>query len=205
MLTGLKEVQLSNNGLFGTLPPSWFWDDKATVKTWQTSLEIFHAQNNSFTGGIPGDFGMASNLVRLDLQQNRLRQIPTELGLMTSLTYLGLNDNILAGTLGTEFGLMTSMMVLTLYSNSLSNGIPSEMGQMTSMEVMWLNDNLLSGSIPSELGLLTNLDSLNLSGNTLLVEEVPSEICQGDGGSFWSGGYVELDFGFCSSKEECCA
>ena len=49
---------------------------------------------------------------------------------------------------------------------------------------------------------MTNLDSLNLSGNTLLVEEVPSEICQGEGGYFWSGAILSLILAFAAAKRD---
>jgi len=102
--------------------------------------------------------------------------IPSEIGLLTAMTSLGLNYNHLTGSIPSEVGQLTAMTTLDLRNNGLTGSIPSEVGLLTAMTYLGLSDNSLTGSIPSEVGLLTAMTKLYLYDNGL-TGSVPSEIC----------------------------
>ena len=54
------------------------------------------------------------------------REIPSEIGNLTNLTELRLEDNKLTGEIPSEIGNLTNLTQLSLHSNQLSGQIPSE-------------------------------------------------------------------------------
>jgi hypothetical protein len=56
--------------------------------------------------------------------------IPSEIGYLTLLTDLSLDEAKLTGEIPSELGLLTNLKVLTLMVNSLEGTIPSEMGNL---------------------------------------------------------------------------
>ena len=101
--------------------------------------------------------------------------IPTELGSLTALRYLRLNNNALTGSIPTELGNLSNLESLTLYGNALTGLIPTELGSLTALRYLSLGGNELTGSIPTELGNLSNLESLQLYGNKL-TGPIPTEL-----------------------------
>ena len=75
-------------------------------------------------------------------------RIPEEIGNLTNLTYLGLYDNQLTGSIPSEIGDLTNLTFLNLRSNQLTGEIPSEIGNLTNLYQLNLSNNLLSGIIP---------------------------------------------------------
>ncbi|CAB9526591.1 LRR receptor-like serine threonine-protein kinase [Seminavis robusta] len=94
-----------------------------------TSLEILTLSDNPFTG-----------------------IIPTEVGLLTQLWAFWLGVNALSGTIPSEFGMFKQAGVLTLESCVLTGTIPAELGLLTSLMQLWLFNNDLTGIVPLELG-----------------------------------------------------
>ena len=124
--------------------------------------------SNNLSGSIPAELGNLTNLAGLALENNSLSgNIPSELGNLTNLNNLTLDNNSLTGSIPAELGNLTNLLYLMLNSNSLAGSIPSELGNLTYLEFLNLGNNSLSGSIPSELGNLENLDSLYLGDNSL--------------------------------------
>ena len=93
--------------------------------------------------------------------------IPPELGDLTSLRSLGLDDNELTGHIPASIGRLANLVTLGLSRNELSGPIPAELGNLTRLHSLGLSDNKLSGQIPSELGNLAYLDRIFLSVNEL--------------------------------------
>jgi hypothetical protein len=102
--------------------------------------------------------------------------IPSEIGNLTNLESLYLNNNQLTGLIPSEIGNLTNLTSLNLSNNQLTGSIPSEIGNLTNLERLWLNDNQLTGSIPPEIGNLTNLERLYLNDNQL-TGEISGNIC----------------------------
>ena len=128
-------------------------------------------------GTIPPEIGQLTSLVTLQLENCGLTgSIPPEIGNLTNLGSLYLDGNQLSGSIPSEIGDLTSLVQLDIQDNQLTGSIPSEIGQLTNLEVLRLNENQLSGSIPSEIGDLP-LGIIRLHDNNL-TGVVPNSICQ---------------------------
>ena len=124
--------------------------------------------DNQLTGTIPTQLGQLTKLQYLNLNNNELSgTIPTELRRLTKLTGLDLGNNRLTGTIPTQLGQLTELRYLNLHDNQLTGTIPTQLGQLTKLTALYLDSNELSGEIPAELGSLTNLQRLRLQNNQL--------------------------------------
>ena len=120
---------------------------------------------------------------RLTLFNERLNgTIPSGLGNLTNLTYLGLGRNNLTGEIPAQLGNLANLEYLGLGHNNLVGEIPSELGKLSKLERMYLDGNRtstnlagLSGAIPAELGNLSKLEVLDLSDN-ILTGAIPFEL-----------------------------
>jgi len=120
------------------------------------------------SGEIPPEIGNLTNLTNLLLNDNQLTgSIPSEIGNLTNLTNLLLNDNQFTGSIPSAIGNLTSIYKLSLHDNQLTGEIPDEIGNLTNLWLLNLSDNRLTGSIPSEIGSLTGLTYLILKNNHL--------------------------------------
>ena len=161
------ELDLSENGLSGTIPP-----ELGSL----TKLQWLDLYSNQLSGFIPSELGKLTNLELLSLGDNRLSGgIPPELGNITKLTQLALWVNQLSGSIPSELGRLTNLELLSLSHNQLSGSIPSELGKLSKLEWLALSYNELSGAVPLELGKLTKLKGLALSGNNL-SRTIPPEL-----------------------------
>lgn len=80
---------------------------------------------------------------------------------------LRLNSNGLVGTIPSEVGMLSGLTYLGLQFNQLSGNIPEEVGNLNNLTRLILNNNQLNGSIPRELGNLNSLIFLRLYNNNL--------------------------------------
>ncbi len=81
--TSTEELNLSKNGLAGSLP--------AEVRLLQ-NLKVLNLSNNQFTG-VPAEIGQLKNLEVLDLSNNKITGLPNELGNLSKLKILNLKGN----------------------------------------------------------------------------------------------------------------
>ncbi len=81
------------------------------------------------------------------------------------VTILDLRSLSLTGTIPTELGGLTALLDLRLENNQLTGEVPVELWNLGNLETLWLHNNGLTGEIPPELGELPNLESIKLSGN----------------------------------------
>ncbi len=135
---------------------------------------------NWLTGPVATWYGVTVSDLRvreLNLLGNNLAgPLPPEIGALTALKYLILQDNEIPGPLPPELGQLVALVDLDLEGNILTGPIPPELGQLTNLEYLnfqtvdaWTQKswNELSGPIPPELGSLTNLKELLLDSNPL--------------------------------------
>jgi Leucine-rich repeat (LRR) protein len=120
---------------------------------------------------LPSEIGNLTNLIFLHLDDNRLTSIPKEIGNLTNLIGLYLSKNELT-SIPTEIGNLTNLSSLSLSFNQLTS-IPTEIGNLTNLTYLALNSNQLT-SIPTEIGNLTNLTYLALNSNQLI--SIPASI-----------------------------
>eukprot|EP00300_Choanocystis_sp_HF-7_P020078 c20501_g2_i6.p1 GENE.c20501_g2_i6~~c20501_g2_i6.p1 ORF type:complete len:701 (+),score=186.09 c20501_g2_i6:110-2212(+) len=102
----------------------------------------------------------------LDVSENFVTSVPSQIGLLSGLQYLLLRQNKLSGTLP-DLTRLTRLIVLDLSGNSFDGGLPGWVWHANSLEYLLLHQNKLSGSISSQIALLTNLTVLSLYGNQL--------------------------------------
>ncbi|KAI2505230.1 hypothetical protein MHU86_9226 [Fragilaria crotonensis] len=92
--------------------------------------------------------------------------IPSEIGLLTQLTYLSFYTNYLTSTIPSEIGLLTKLTFMNFEKNSFTSTIPSEIGRLTQLTALDFSNNFLTSAIPSEIGLLTKLTYLDFEINS---------------------------------------
>ena len=100
------------------------------------------------------------HVIMIALYANNLTgTLPAELGVLTDLTFLGLDENQLTGSIPPELGNLTNLLHLNLTINQLTGNLPIELGNLTNLQELHLSNNQFTGTIPSELGNLSNLQN----------------------------------------------
>ena len=141
---------------------------------WDSEAQVYIP--HGLTGPIPTELGSLANLTWLGLSRNALSgPIPPELGSLADLTGLSLWGNQLSGPIPPELGNLANLTWLNLEFNELTGPIPPELGNLANLTSLRLGRNGLSGPIPTELGNLANLTSLRLDGNSL-SGPIPTEL-----------------------------
>ncbi|KAM0031894.1 putative protein kinase RLK-Pelle-LRR-Xb-1 family [Helianthus debilis subsp. tardiflorus] len=156
----LIALNVSNNSLSGTIPPS--------ICTLSPALLILDFSLNDFTGDIPQGFGACSTLQVLSLGFNNLTGgIPADITAARSLQHLSLPGNSLSGGIPENVTRLTSLRTLVLFGNMLSGSIPRTIGRLSLLEKLELHINLLNGTLPLSLTNCKSLQLLNLRVNFL--------------------------------------
>jgi len=113
----VTSIDLAENGLNGTLPGNGVWDRLSNIDT-------LYLEGNDIIGSLPSDLGELTSLTFLDLSYNNFENsIPSEFGSLSSLVFLDLSYNQLTGSLPTEIGNMSFLMILSIQSNDLEGRI----------------------------------------------------------------------------------
>ncbi len=128
------------------------------------------------TGTISPDLGKLTSLERLQLNNNQLTgPIPQEIGNLVNLKALRLHKNQLTGPIPEALGNLVNLEHLELQKNQLSGAIPPELGNLIKLELLRVEENQLSGVIPPELGSLAAVAEIGLQDN-LLTGPIPLEL-----------------------------
>lgn len=113
-----------------------------------------------------------TNLVELNISNNKIERIPPQIAKLTNLTVLDLWNNQIE-EIPPEIASLTKLTRLRLWNNQIEE-IPPEISQLTNLIDLGLSDNQIR-KIPAEIGSLTNLEKLGLWNNQI------EEICPGIG------------------------
>lgn len=113
---------------------------------------------------------MGSASEELDLRGRGLAVIPMDVFSRTNLVKLDLSNNRLTNAPQSQIGQLKNLVSLNLSHNSLT-GLPAELGQLSKLEVLIVSNNTLTG-LPMELGNLTQLRILDVSGNPYSVKDL---------------------------------
>ncbi|GMI89912.1 PXY/TDR-correlated 2 [Hibiscus trionum] len=169
-LQSLKELNLSMNQFTGKVPP---WMFRASF---DQVLQVLDLSSNGFYGEIPSKLGVLSSLVLFNMSRNRLfGSIPSAIGELKATQVVDLSDNMLNGSIPSEIGAAVSLKVLVLQRNFLSGKIPTQIVNCSSLTTLILSENNLSGSIPTAFPNLSNLEYVDLSLNEL-TGSLPKEL-----------------------------
>ena len=84
-----------------------------------------------------------------------------------------LRSNELSGSIPPQLGTLSNLTSLLLDDNRLSGSIPPELGSLSKLTALNLAINRLTGSIPAELGNLTNLTYIFIASHNRLEGCVP--------------------------------
>nr|XP_033789226.1 leucine-rich repeat-containing protein 69 [Geotrypetes seraphini] len=154
VLSNLTVLNLGNN-VFEEVPEAL---------KYLKSLEKLYMFGNKITKISTNIFDGLQNLKILNLNNNKLTCIPSQIYRLTSLQHLSLNNNQLK-CIPKEFGLMKNLFELHLTKNQLVD-LPKEIGYMTNLCILYLSRNQLS-ELPEKLCKLKNLSILDVAGNQI--------------------------------------
>lgn len=179
-MTSLQSLQLFNNELTGSLPPSWgnmtrlqSLDlsrnelNETLPPSWSAMINVqyLYLYQNELTGSLPPSWVGMMKLREMHLYNNQLTgSLPHSWVNMTSLRLLLLNSNQLTGSLPPSLGTIIALDVAT---NQLTGTLPLSWGNMTNVMDLYLQNNQLTGSLPPTWGSMTSLQNLNLCNNQI--------------------------------------
>ncbi|KAE8664148.1 Detected protein of unknown function [Hibiscus syriacus] len=130
-----------------------------------TALDL---SSMDLTGTIPSQLGNLSFLASLSIDDNSFHgSLPTELANLHRLKYLNFGNNSFSGEIPSWFGCFAHLQSLLLYSNNFTGVIPSTLGNLSKLETLDFYNNNLEGQIPVSMGNLSNLKLLYLDENHL--------------------------------------
>lgn len=120
------------------------------------------------TGSIPDTtIGKLTKLQYLDLSDNKITGLPSDLWSLGSLKSLNLSSNQISGTLPSNIGNFGFLESLDLSSNNFSGEIPAAISSLVSLRVLKLNQNGFEYSIPFGIRSCHSLVTIDLSSNRL--------------------------------------
>lgn len=166
MIGLVKSINLSSNGLAGTLP--------LELALLERDVRLIDLSFNSIGSSLPDAFYRLNNLKALYLGPNNFKStIPQSVYGLSHLTHLYLNDCQFSGTISGDIGVLTNLQGLDLHSNRLIGRIPDEVALLTELRVLYLDGNFLSSTIPVTLP--NGLVDLRLRNNRL-TGTIPADL-----------------------------
>ncbi|XP_039022865.1 receptor protein kinase-like protein ZAR1 [Hibiscus syriacus] len=135
------------------------------------------------TGYIPSELGLLDSLTRLSLSQNNFsKPIPYHLFNATNLIYIDLSHNSFSGSVPLQIQSLKNLTHLDLSSNSLNGSLPESLVELKSLRgTLNMSYNQFSGEVPASYGEFPVMISLDLRNNNLSgkVPQVGSLVNQG--------------------------
>ncbi|XP_021910711.1 probable LRR receptor-like serine/threonine-protein kinase At3g47570 isoform X3 [Carica papaya] len=133
-----------------------------------SSVHHLNARNCRIKGGMPKEIGNLSSLIGLGLDNNELTgALPATIGRLQNLQALYLPQNILQGSIPPELCHLGSLYALILNGNAFHGSLPECLYNLSSLRDFDLSSNQLTSAIPSTLWRLTDMLQINLSLNSL--------------------------------------
>ncbi|XP_062158922.1 probable LRR receptor-like serine/threonine-protein kinase At2g24230 [Alnus glutinosa] len=151
-------------------------DFSAPVCSWEG---VFCDKNNEYVvelvasglglaGSIPDTtIGKLAKLHSLDLSNNKITGLPSDLWSLGLLKSLNLSSNWISGPLPNNIGNFGFLEIFDISSNNFSGEIPADVSSLVSLQVLKLNRNGFERSIPSGILNCRSLVTIDLSSNRL--------------------------------------
>ncbi|KAI3754948.1 hypothetical protein L1987_54740 [Smallanthus sonchifolius] len=177
--TNLQWLDLNGNKLTGSIPVS---NGTTPGLDLLTKAQHFHLGDNQLSGDIPPAlFNM--RLIHLLLENNKLTgNIPSTLGLVTSLIVVRLDRNSLRGLVPSNINSLINLQNMFMYNNQLSGTkshrherpelysevIPPWFSTLQALRTIKMHKTKLGGQLPAALFSIPQLQIVNLSSNRII-------------------------------------
>lgn len=161
-LGGLTHLDLSNNTLSGTLPD---------ILGQLSQLQVLRLSGNQFSGALPDALTGLASLEILEAANNQFTSLPDSIGNLQSLRELDLHANLIT-EIPESVALLSGLQIVRLHLNQISV-LPAEWP--ASLTTLDLSYNAISGELSDFLTGLYSLESLALAHNQIsgtLPEEI---------------------------------
>lgn len=138
----LRELQLQNNELSGSLPP-------LPTRSGGASLQVLVVDNNTLSGAVPAEYAAAAaNLTLFSASKNQLSgQLPSFA--QDTLHAVRVDDNRLTGTVPASLAGLPGMDALELSRNALSGTLPDDFFTGVNLRDVSTRGNALTGTVPT--------------------------------------------------------
>ncbi|XP_061954808.1 probable LRR receptor-like serine/threonine-protein kinase At1g53440 [Populus nigra] len=158
--------------------PQWYYKRKFGETLFTDVSGSFYS--NKLSGIIPKELGKLSFLISLNLDDNDLHgELPKELGNLTNLIQLYLTANKFTGTIPTTYAKLTNLEEFAVGGNYLSGPIPDYFGKWVKLTKLVLIGNNFEGKLPPQTFSLPSLKRLWVSDvsnpGISFPEEVPEQ------------------------------
>ncbi|VVB16406.1 unnamed protein product [Arabis nemorensis] len=126
------------------------------------------ASGSDLSGSIPDNtIGKMRMLRSLDLSDNKITSLPSDLWSLSSLKSLNLSSNRISEPLPSNIGNFMSLQTLDLSFNSFSGEIPAAISSLVGLTTLKLDNNGFQFGVPPGLLHCRSLVSIDLSSNQL--------------------------------------
>jgi len=181
-LTSLRSLDLSDNSIqriaseIGSLASLESFDiERNEIETLPSELgklrrlQWLSLQGNKLTEAQP--IAALTNLVMVDLDDNKLSSLPHDFNALTKLGQIYLSKNQFSEFPAVLFEL-PKLEIIAINGNRL-RGVPGDIGKLINLSQIRARSNEIT-SLPPDIGKLSKLENLSLEGN--LLTEIPREV-----------------------------
>ncbi|CAI5457656.1 unnamed protein product [Closterium sp. Yama58-4] len=139
-----------------------------------TSLQHLSLAKNNMKW-FPTDVDMLTSLTFLDLSNNKFDgQIPADIFQLRNLEVLSLENNLFTGSVPRALSNLVRLKTLNLGKNDFYGPLPQFFGALHDLVNLKMDLNRFEGTIPETYAILRNLRRLDLSSNKDLTGPLPS-------------------------------
>ncbi|XP_058103388.1 uncharacterized protein LOC131246945 [Magnolia sinica] len=164
-LAAVLPEEFANLTFLGHLDLSRNYLNGSIPATWASlPLVNLSVMGNRISGRIPKELGNISTLKILIIEDNEIDgPLPPELGNLGSLERFVASANNFTGPLPTTFLKLTNLTMFTIDGNPISGKIPDFIGNWTQIQRLDMQGTSMEGPFPANIALLKNLTELRIS------------------------------------------
>ena len=143
-------------------------------------MQVFDVSNNQLEGSFVGDAGFAAFDLRVArIDGNRLSgNLSPVIPYVPKLEIFNMTSNLFHHAIGSQLQYATKLTYLGLGENLLTGTVPSELGTLSELRALDISGNLqVQGTLPSELHMLRSLSHLDVSA-TQVSGSIPRSFCE---------------------------
>jgi hypothetical protein len=154
-------IELGSQKLRGTLV--------SEIGALSQSLEsLMLSDNEQLSGGLPSEIGLLTSLTLLDISNCQFSGLlPSEIGSLSNVIDFNVGNNLFTGPIPTEIMGMAHATSISVGRNAFSGEIPASIADIGALEALKMNECRFSGPIPPQITALDKLSTLDFSQNAL--------------------------------------